>query len=195
MELGYNAKAAETRSMEDSARAVYERMCKVVCVHAKLNELAMSATQALGYNGFKRWHRHRARRLFDCKLRLMNDLFDKFRVRPEIGDYEVTYAPKTLEEHLKSWEKALLSAIEEVGEANKEYFALAGTRCELADELARCFAHDFEKVGRYIRRFNESDWLALDMHIVDDRLHDKYKRKEEEGRPWNMTGCGFASIR
>ncbi len=39
---------------------------------------------------------------------------------------------------------------------------------------------DYEKIGRLIMRFTESDWLALDMHIVDDAIHCKYKAEEEE---------------
>ena len=75
--------------------------------------------------------------------------------------------------------KALLDGIQELGTVQKEYCELSGMRSEVLDCSLSTLTHDYEKVGRYLKRFSESDWLALDMHIVDDRLHDKYKEKEE----------------
>ena len=140
----------------------------------------MTATQSLGYNGFKRWHRYRARQYFEYKMCLANELFDKFRIVADFKDYEVNYSPASLEEHLKSWEKAILEAIEELGSINKDYFEVTGMSCKIVKRTMRKMMRDYEKLGRLIKRFNESDWLTLDMHIVDDKLHCKYKEKEEK---------------
>lgn len=56
--------------------------------------------------------------------------------------------------------------------------------CGVVDCAMKKMGKDYEKVSRYIKRFTESDWLTLDMHIVDDKLHDKYKAKEED-KQWN----------
>lgn len=179
MEIGINS----AKSMQESVVSVYERLWKVVSVHCKLNETAMIITQSMGYNGFKRWHRVNARKMFALRTCLANDLFDKFRIPAEIKDFEISYSPKSMEEHLKSWEKAVLEAIEETGAINREYFGLTGASCDVAERIIGELTHDFEKIGRYIRRFTESEWLTLDMHTVDDRLHDKYKDKEADN-PW-----------
>lgn len=174
--INYNSNG----NMAEQVKSLYERICKVLSVHCKVNKLAMIATQSLGYNGFKRWHRYRSRQFFEMKICLANELFDKFRIVADFKDYEVNYSPTSIEEHLKSWEKVILEAIEELGSINKDYFEVTGISCKIA-ECAMCkMIRDYEKIGRLIKRFTESDWLTLDMHVVDDKLHCKYKEKEEK---------------
>lgn len=175
MEISYGAK-----TMQDSVTSIYERINKVLSVHCKLNKLAMTATQSLGYNGFKRWHRCRSRKFFELKICLANELFDKFRIVANFKDYEVNYSPASIEEHLKSWESAIMEAIQELGTINKDYFELTGISCGMVERAMCKMVRDYEKIGRLIKRFTESDWLTLDMHIVDDKLHEKYKAKEEK---------------
>ena len=93
---------------------------------------------------------------------------------------DVSYSPSSMEEHLKAWDGALLEAIQELGEINKDYYEIAGVSCGISKCAMHKMMRDYEKVGRYLKRFTESDWLTLDMHIVDDALHAKYKAKEEE---------------
>lgn len=180
------AKAEESKSMADSVKMLFESMHKVVSLHCKLNKMAMCAAQSLGYNGFKRWHRHNARQFFDYDIKLANEIFNRFRIKAGFKDYDVSYSPSGIDEHLKSWEKALLEGIQELGELGKSYYELTGMECCAASSALKDMAHDHEKVCRYIKRFMESDWLAIDMHIVDDRLHEKYKQNEEWGGVlWN----------
>ena len=174
----------ETKTMAENVKALFESVHKVLSVHCKLNKHAMSALQSINYNGFKRWHRYRSKQLFELDIKLANELFDRFRIKPDFKDYELSYNPASVEDHLKSWEKALLDGVQELGELSKKYEELTGMSCEVIRCALKELVYDHEKVGRYIRRFNESDWLALDMHIVDDKLHDKYKLKEE-GFKWN----------
>lgn len=178
MELNLNSTSEKT--MAESVSTIYEAIGKVLTIHCKLNKLAMSKMQIMGYNGFKRWHRYRSRQFFELKLCLANELYDKFRISPNFKDYELTYSPANVEEHLKSWDKALLDAIQELGTLNKEYYELAGVNCCIIEKAMRKMMRDYEKVGRLLKRFTESDWLTLDMHIVDDKLHEKYKAKEVE---------------
>ena len=167
-------------TMAEQVKSIYENVCRILTTHCKINKLAMRSLQAMGYNGFKRWHRYRSRQFFEWKLCLANELFDKFRIIADFKDYEVNYSPTSIDEHLKSWEKVILESIQELGTINKDYFKLTGISCKLA-ECAMCeLVKDYEKIGRLIKRFTESDWLTLDMHIVDDYLHAKYKAKEEE---------------
>ena len=178
MELNLNSVSG--KSMGESVSSIYEEIGKVLTIHCKLNKLAMSKMQVMGYNGFKRWHRYRSRQFFELKLCLANELYDKFRISPNFKDYELTYSPTSVEEHLKSWDKALLDGIQELGTLNKEYYELAGVNYSIVEKAISKMMRDYEKVGRLLKRFTESDWLTLDMHVVDDKLHEKYKCKEIE---------------
>ena len=168
------------KSMADQIHSIYEKLYKVLCIHTKLNLLAMTSLQGLGYNGFKRWHRYRSREFFELKLLTRNELYDKFRIVADFKDAELSYSPLSMEEHLKAWDEVLLEGIQELGEVCKDYYEIAGVNCCIAKCAMEKLMRDYEKVGRYLKRFTESDWLTLDMHIVDDALHCKYKAKEEE---------------
>ncbi len=180
MELSYNLGEKSEKSMAESVASLYESIARILTTHCKLNMIAMSKMQVLSYNGFKRWHRYRSRQFHELKLCLANELYDKFRIAPTFKDYEITYSPANVEEHLKSWDKALLDAIQELGTLNKEYYEVVGVNCCMIEKAMGKMMRDYEKVGRLLKRFTESDWLTLDMHIVDNKLHEKYKTKEVE---------------
>lgn len=168
------------KSMADTVHSIYERLYKVLCVHTKLNMLAMTTLQSMGYNGFKRWHRCRSREFFEMKLCVRTELYDKFRIVANFSDSDISYSPMNMEEHLKTWDEVILEAIQELGQICKDYYETAGVSCDIAKRAMQIMMKDYEKVGRYLKRFTESDWLTLDMHIIDDSLHSKYKEKEKE---------------
>lgn len=165
-------------NMAEQIKSLYESVCKVLTTHCKINKLAMRSLQAMGYNGFKRWHRYRSRQFFEMKLCLSNEIYDKFRIKADFKSYEITYDSKNMEEHLKSWDSVLLEGIQELGILHKRFFELTGMDNGIINKAICKMTRDYEKVGRLIMRFTESDWLTLDMHIVDDKLHEKYKEKE-----------------
>ena len=177
--------AEEEKSMADNVKRLYEDVHKIILTHCKLNNKAMCATQFLGYNGFKRWHRYRSKCFFELDTKLANNIFDRFRIKADFKDYELNYSPLTLEEHMRSWQKALLDGIQQLGIVGKNFYEQTGTKCEIIDCAMKKMSKDYEKVCRFLKRFSESDWLTLDMHIVDDKLHKKYKKKEEGGKEWN----------
>jgi hypothetical protein len=177
MEIDYNVRS-ESRTMSESVLGLYESTYKIISVHCKLNQIAMGKMQSMGYNGFKRWHRYRSRQFFEMKLCLANELFDKFRINPTFKEYELTYSPTSMEDHLKSWNEAIFNGIKELGTLNKEYYELTGMNNCIIEKILCKMVRDYEKIGRYLKRFSESDWLTLDMHTVDDKLHEKFKQKE-----------------
>ena len=179
MEYNYGNPAPKEPSMSERISSLYESIGKVLSMNCKLNEQSMVICHSIGYNGFKRWHRYRTRQFNDMKLCLANELFDKFRITYEFKDYEVKYSPKSLQEHLGLWEKFTLDSIKELGLLNQEYFKETGSESKIICTALCKLMKDYEKLGRYISRFNESDWLVIDMHSVDDHLHCKYKEKEE----------------
>ena len=178
MELNYGMN--NPKSMKDVVSTLFESADKLLSVHCKLNEIAMGITQSIGYNGFKRWHRYRSKEFHKLKLKMENILIDEFRITPTVKEYELTYTPSSLEEHLRSWESALLDGVENVGNLYKQYYDTVGRCNKPLEEFSKILITDYKKVGRLITRFTESDWLAIDMHMVDDNLHRKYKELEHE---------------
>ena len=177
--------ADESKSMVDSIKKLFGETHRVLSVHSMLNALAMCALQSMGYNGFKRWHRYRSGQFHAMELCLANELFDCFRIKAEFKSYDLSYAPKSMEEHLKAWEGAILEAIKELGELQKKFVELTGGENRVIGKAVKKLSKDYKRVGRYRMRFEESDWLALDMHTVDRELHCKFKEKEERGKSWN----------
>lgn len=181
MELYTDSKAE--KSMEDSILEIYKRANKIVSAHCKLNKAAMSAMHALGYNGFKRWHRYRSSQFYHICLWLENEAFDKFRVQGNFKGDEVSYSPSDMQEHLRSWDKALVEGSAELGDLQKELFNLTGDKSLAFEKALEILEKDFKRTGRLLKRFYESDWLALDMHTADEAIHAKYKKKE--AMQWN----------
>jgi hypothetical protein len=175
-----NVKLTSEKSMADKVKTLFEKIEKVCITHCKLNQHAMLIMQSLGYNGFKRWHRYRSKFFFDMKTYLVNELYDNYGIVSDMKEFTITYKPSSMEEHLRTWQSMLLDSIQTLGETQKEYFDTTGTDCEIINKLIHVLGKDHEKVKKFYNRFVESDWLTLDMHIVDDALHCKFKEKEEK---------------
>jgi archaellum component FlaC len=169
-----------SKSMSESITEIFNSIHDVISTYRKVSIKSMSIMQHLGYNGFKRWHRYRSKCLFEIELKLANKLYDNFRIVPNFKDLDVNYNPSNIEEHLRSWDKLLLDSVQELGKLNIEFTKQTGMSCELIEKSICMLSKDYEKVGRYLKRFNDSDWLTLDIHIVDEHLHEKFKKLEEE---------------
>ena len=157
---------------------IYKRADNLIITHLMINDDAMKITQSIGYNGFKRFHRHLAKELM-CKHQWLNcDYYDRFRKTFETNISIPTYKPISFKDHLEKWKKLLEDGIQELGELNQEYFDVVGTTNKIFECVIDCFVHKLEKVNRWIIRFNDSNWDAGFIHLVDDKLHEKMKEKE-----------------
>jgi len=156
---------------------LYKKINGVFQEHASINKKAMACCQSFGYNGFKRMHRCLAKEFFCFQIELSNELFDKYRIKFDESAMEphIAYNPMSLKEHLSQWDTKLANSIKVLGDLNKEYFNAAGVDCKLVEKALCCLVKKYKKAGRWYKRFEETGWLAHDMHYVDDRLHDKYK--------------------
>ena len=172
----YNTTLLET---EDKLLLVYSKALKVLKEYARISELAMVCMQSKGYNGFKRWHRYRNREFNNFALILQNELFDRYRKTVKIEIPMINYEPQSMNTHLLNWKEKINQSIIDLGSCNKDYFNLVGTDNCIINEAIETLSKDYEKVCRYYSRFSEGDWLIHDMHIVDDCIHKKFKKKEE----------------
>ena len=167
------------RTDSGDAKDLYTRMVKLLREAEQFNMSAMVVMQSLGYNGFKRWHRYRSRQFHECAIKLMNEAFDRYHevVKPEQST--LAYSPANMNGHLLSWKDKLEGHMHELCGLAHEYFMLNGTQGKAVKHALHAMSRDYEKVCRYYERFMEGDWLAHDMHVVDDMIHYKFKKKEE----------------
>jgi hypothetical protein len=141
----------------------------------------MILCQSWGYNGFKRKYRCNVRFFIDLKLCLENELFDKYRSIIINTHETVNYRPANFKDHFVQWDKFLRENIENLVNADKQFIELTGFENCILKKAVKCLLKDFEKTGRYHKRFTEGGWNPIDMHNVDDFLHEKMKKKEEKG--------------
>jgi len=158
---------------------IYKNVDTIILSHLMVSDSAMQYTQALGYNGFKRMHKCLTKELLCKHIELETCYFDIYQKVLNAPVDTPTYNPTTLKSHLEKWKELLARHIQELGELNQEHFDVVGVTNHIIEDLIHCFIKKLEKVNRYIKRFNESDWNSMDCHMVDDCLHKKYKKMEE----------------
>lgn len=167
------------RSMFERVKDAYGTAHEILSSHCMINALAMRAAHVMGYNGFKRWHRCRAREFVSLVLALENELYDRFNIVPKFDWEKVEYLPESLKEHLRHWESSAFDGIKSLGEASRLLFDETGMRSCVIEKALKVLSKDHEHIARLRERFEESDWLTFDVHAIDDKLHRKFKKKEE----------------
>lgn len=159
---------------------IYKNVDNILIEHIMLNDDAMKYMQSYGFNGFKRLHRYLEKELVCLHQQLENCFYDKYqKVLTTTNLSTSSYQPLDLKSHLEKWGNQLNRAIQELGELNQAHFDAVGITNNIIEDTICIFLKKHEKVSRWIKRFNESNWNSLDCHIVDDRLHEKMKKKEE----------------
>ena len=158
---------------------VYKSADKIILKHLMLNDDAMKTLQSLGYNGFKRMHRVNTRCLLEKHIELENNMFDKYRKVLNVNVDFKSYKPINIKSHLESWMQTLDEDIKLIGNLNYMHMQLVGVSNSTIEDVLKQFLYDYEKVCRWYERFNETNWNPVEMHIVDDALHEKIKKYEE----------------
>lgn len=158
---------------------IYKNVDRIILKHLMINDDAMKICQSLGYNGFKRMHRVNSRKLLNNHLELENNMFDKYRLILNTNVEVSKYDPVNIKNHLDKWKQALEEDIKQLGNLNYKHMETVGISNNIIESLICLFIHDYEKTSRWYARFNESNWNPIDMHAVDDRLHEKIKQDEE----------------
>lgn len=170
----------QSTQASDKIRYIFSEVANIFSNYSSINFNAMVIMQSLGFNGFKRWHRIRSKEFHALKICLANELFDVFRKKADFKDELISYDVPSMEVHLKTWDSFLKESILKLGDLNKEFYNETGLECEIVSKAVKIMKYDYEKVGRYYERFSSSDWLNLDMHIVDDCVHTRMKKREEK---------------
>lgn len=140
---------------------------------------SMLSCQVMGFNGFKRRHRRNVRCYNNLHLKLENEAYDNSKMIIT-SDYPTdNYVSNDVINHLEVWDTVLSERIKEISELNAIYFNDVGIECKIGKELLHHLLKNREKTSRWLKRFKETN-EPHDWHMVDDRLHDKEKAKEEK---------------
>ena len=141
----------------------------------------MIICQSIGYNGFKRWHRRRVKKFKCWSVGLENELFDNYRKQPNISTMPSMYSPTGLKEHLLSWDSCLENALGQLCKLSFKFLEATGViNCFIKKAICR-LQKDREKVRRWYHRFEECNWSAHDIHVLDMFLHEHERKKEKKG--------------
>lgn len=148
-----------------------------------LNFKSMSICQKLGFNGFKRWHKCYAKELFDLSICLELKAFDFYAVIVEPVGKALDYDAKSLIYHFQSYKEIADKKLVELGELNKDFIELTGFKAPVIKHIRKILLKQVEKCTRIIYRYKSigSEATGLhDLHMIDDELHKKLKKKDEE---------------
>jgi len=98
-----------------------------------------------------------------------------------IDEYPTTpYLAANLKEHCEKWLMTLRDACRQLAMLNVELVKQTGYQsCEVKDILKDLYKLK-EKARRTLVRFEKCNWMEHDIHVYDDLLHHKMKKKEEK---------------
>jgi hypothetical protein len=161
---------------------ILEKVDEILLFHLMLNGDAMKAAHALGYNGFKRMHRCNEKYFNGLHLAIENEATDDFRMMLDSDVDFAKYKPSDLKDHLVKWDSVLAKDITELGMLNNAFRMHRGQGLRVIKKALCRMKKNYEKTGRWIKRFNESGWAPHDMHTIDDKIHADWKCREKNGK-------------
>lgn len=163
-----------------SLKSIYDKVSHILEKHTQWHKEAMASLQALGYNGYKRWHRLRAKELQCYQMKLANILFNIEREKLDMQCMSLNYSPMSLREHLKQWISEIEYTLKELGTLNKMHFEEVGMTSCIIEDIVKMLLDDIGNIQRNYYQFEACDWLEMFTFIEDRRLHEKFKKKEED---------------
>jgi len=151
---------------------------EIMLFHTMFNDKSMKHLHAMGFNGYKRLHRVNTKKFLCWHIDLENEAYDKYRMTLETKISDFDYKPNDLISHLQKWETKLGEDIKELAHYNNQYREWTGKDNCVVDSALGCMVKNYEKSGRWYKRFMETKSMH-DQHSMDDKIHEKYKAIEE----------------
>lgn len=165
-----------------SLKNIYDRTSHILERNLQINKESVTSLQALNLNGFKRWSRFMCMYYLHKQLKLANILFNIERTKLDVSSLSMNYSPTSLEEHLNYMIRELEESIKQLGELNKQHFEEVGSTSRVIEDVIYCMLDDLGNLQRYRAKFSETDWLDMYIFEVDDKIHERYKEKEKDGK-------------
>ena len=164
----------------ETLKSIYDKASHIFEKHAELNKQASACMQSLGFNGFKRLHRYNCKKFQCWQMTLANILFNAKRVKLDMQPVKVSYSPENLKIHLMKWFEELEYGLKELGELNKLHFELCGKTSKIIECAMDLMLDNLGDVQRWHYQCETTDWIEMYSFILDEKIHTKYKKKEEE---------------
>lgn len=164
----------------ENLKTIYDRVSYIFEKHSQLNKEASACLQSMGFNGFKRLHRYNCKKFQCWQMKLANILFNIKREKLDLQAMTINYNPTSLKEHLNKWLEEIQYSLKELGELNKKHFETCGKTSEIIECAMELMLDDLGNIQRHIYQGEACDWLELWGFLLDEKIHCKYKKKEEE---------------
>lgn len=163
-------------------KEIYNKTSHILEQHIQFNKEAVTALQAMGFNGFKRMHRYNAQWYFCKQLKLANILFNMKREKLDLKPITMMteYAPMSLKDHLAKWDAHIEDSLVELGDLNKAHLEKVGSTSPIIECIIYQMLDNHGNIQRWYYRGEAGDWLMHDLFTLDKYIHEKYKEKEKE---------------
>ena len=159
---------------------IYQNVDKIVLKHIMFYDDVMTYSQSFGYNGFKRMFRVLEKQMLCWHIQLKNDFFDYYRSILKAPAAPNTLTFNNIKTLLEGYRNILAEDISALAKLGKEHIEETGIECAVIRDIIICLKHKWNKISRWISRFNETNWNTIEIHIVDDYLHTKMEEEEEK---------------
>lgn len=159
---------------------IEKRLLDLVCKLVKMNEAAACSCQKLCFNGFKRWHKCYIKNLEKIKAKIRDCVYEQYDIELYPEYPRVDYNPQGIIYHFTMFLDHIEKDIVELGEINKDYYNVSGFHSKYSCRVHKILKEQVKKCRKMINRYKNfsSEATALhDLHMVDDRIHEKLKEE------------------
>jgi len=147
----------------------------------KLHEQAMTSTQKMNKQGFKRLHRYYARKFFCEELCIQTFSLDYLGETIETPVIAPIHAPSDLKAHMTLFISEMEADQKRLVVLNNEFRAEHGKDFKHGEDMICCLSRLICKFKRrWFDRLEKTGWGGHDEFILDHFIHEKYKQKEKE---------------
>jgi len=162
-------------------KETYEGILKLNCQINHVLDNAMVLCQSWGYNGLKRYYRYHHGHFDRLLLKLKNEMYDNHELVASLeNSNHPSYQPTDIKDHARRWYETLRDAVNQMVQLNIALVGQTGMQSCVTKKMLHCLYKMKEKAHRFYKRGTEVQWMAHDLHVYDDCLHEKIKKKEKK---------------
>ena len=160
---------------------IYNSILKVGYQLKHASDNAMVLTHAWGYNGFKRMHEVLEDYIGFYCIKIKKEMRDEQELSPPLTQVAFpAYAPIDIKDHAKKWHATITDACRQIADLNVRLMTESGKQSKTMKNYVNCLYKFKEYIVRFIKRAEHCEWMEHDLHVWDDRMHDKMKCTQEK---------------
>ena len=155
---------------------LYNQVLKLGCQLKHASDNAMVQTHAWGYNGFKRMHEVLCEYLDYWCRKLEKEMRDEHELSPALTHMPyAAYQVTDIKNHAHTWYQTIKDACTQISTLNTQMMQTTGKQSCIMKQFVNCLYKMKQIAWRFIKRGEHCQWMEHDIHVYDDRLHDKMK--------------------